>query len=67
VVTIFNKQQCTEIMQPILQVGLPQIGCVQTMSHVVVHAPTSLTELKLVYGATGDTSHDVTLVWTATM
>jgi len=48
-VTIFNGQQCTEIMHPILQVGLPKIGCVQTMPRAVVHAPTDLAGLNIPY------------------
>jgi len=36
-VTNFSEQQCLEIMKPILQVGLPKIGCVHTMPRATLY------------------------------
>jgi len=38
-VTTFMEQQCTELMKPILGVGLPKIGCIWSMPRAVVHGP----------------------------
>jgi len=38
VVSNFSQHQCYEIMKPILQVGLPKIGCMCTMLREIVHA-----------------------------
>ncbi len=38
-VTTFTEQQCSDLMKPILSVGLPKIGCNQLMPHAVVHRP----------------------------
>jgi len=39
VVTTFTEQQCSDLMKPILSVGLPKIGCNRSMPHTVVHGP----------------------------
>ncbi len=35
----FTEHQCSEVMKPILSVGLPKIGCIRLMPRVVVHGP----------------------------
>jgi len=39
VVTTFSKQKCEEIMQPILQVGLPKAGFMCTFPRPLVYGP----------------------------
>jgi len=36
-VTNFTEYQCSEVMKPILSVGLPKIGCNRSMPRAVVH------------------------------
>jgi len=38
-VTTFTQNQCYELMQPILNVGLPKIGCNRSMPRALVHGP----------------------------
>jgi len=47
VVITFNAQQCMEIMQPLLHIGLPKIGFVCTISRAVVHGPLGLAGLNI--------------------
>jgi len=38
-VTTFTENQCQELMKPILNVGLPKIGCNRLMPRALVHGP----------------------------
>jgi len=46
-VTTFTEQQCAELMKPILGVGLPKIGCVQSMPRAVIHGPLEFSGLNI--------------------
>jgi len=39
VVTTFTEHQCSELMKPILSIGLSKIGCIRLMPRAVVHGP----------------------------
>ncbi len=46
-VTTFTENQCHELMKPILNVGLPKIGCNRSMPRSLVHGPLGYAGLNL--------------------
>jgi len=46
-VTTFTENQCHDVMKPILNVGLPKIGCNRSMPRSLVHGPLGYAGLNL--------------------